>query len=275
MSEANWVPLVPLADRCTDGSATCVTNCVDENGNPIPIIVDIGGGNIMIEGDVSVEKYSTFGGKVCTADGEASVIFEINEGVVSVVGYILPDGTFSTAQPDLVECVTEIDQRKESVEVVTTCMWDVDTSSNPISVTPFVQATAICATEQADGSITLDSQDLGQFTDSTLATAYTPTGTVQPTDSVGSQPQATQSRNLTIDGESTYSPAGSPYMLSMTVVAVGGTVSVVDSDGTTADLRATQSRSWTSDGSLPLVPPTSIVIPAGASVDVHWTEPQL
>ncbi len=156
------------------------------------------------------------------------------------------------------------------------CMYD--DQGDPLLDTPFVIVTKI----ECDNTGAVTSTTVGQFTDCDMATPYTPVGT--PVDSCTyheSQPDngqdivGTDTHKRTVIGPATgWTIPFSVFVQSVTAIATAGDTTITDSDNATSTLFEFESNSWDTDNDV-LIGLPAFDVPAGATLQVIWTEPVL
>ena len=179
------------------------------------------------------------------------------------------DGVITSTVPTVEPC-----SQDENVDFEHVCMVD-DTAGNG-DPNDFVTFYRWQRREVSDAGV-LTVTNLGDFVDTDNTATYDLGGRTPVTCCEAAQ--LGNAASAFVAAGETY-PAGTvrqpqpetTWIDSLTVTAVGGDVSFVDSFGHTSYVRSGQSKTWTSHFPLPLTAPT-FTVPAGAELDVAWVEP--
>ena len=206
--------------------------------------------------------------------GDILTYQNLDTGLSSIFAGKWPAGASSLA--DFESC------RPEAMTIVPTgatvdykhrCMVD-DIDGNPINWVTYQDWVRVEV--DADGVRT--ETILGTFTDCTNSTVYAPVGVSQVSccdaADAGLEIRAVASGASNIAGGVTYAPVASApgaWLISFTAKAVGADVPGVDALGNPFIVRAGTAPTWETEYPLPLQPPF-FTVPAGAELDVLWTE---
>lgn len=108
------------------------------------------------------------------------------------------------------------------------------------------------------------------WTDETLATPYTVTGTEVDCDSIGDELMGVQAHTFILGAGGSWTAPALVQSIGFVTTGNGGTVT--DSDGTVSDLVPNRARSWTAQGKDGLIRGNPIVVTAGdAAVEITYT----
>lgn len=256
-----------------NGCAT-VENCTDGNGNPVPLLVTFGSDpdgngviNVEMTGDVTSAKYGILQGEICTGSGRITIIYSVDDGTPEYIGYIGTDGNLveDDAPADVVPCLDVV-----CSDISCTC-WVDDLNGDRIEYFNLRLVTV-------DEGDNIASTDLGNFTDRTYETEYTPRpgATLTKCSELGEQTTGDNPGSLTIVGEATYIPTpNTTFFRALALAVVIGPVEITDAFGNVSIMQTNHTKEWEAYGGLPLNPPQSIQVPDGSVLDVTWTEPAI